>query len=178
MEETKKEKKLKPVVFVSGKYDYNTSSPTREIMLLKAMTITKDPNKLRELIGVKSVADVYRTLDKMSIRKEYHSALARKGITFDYIVGHIKQEIDNATKAKDKFTGLGMLLKSMGLDKYEDVTTNNVGWEDALLKITKEKETEGKIIEVEDYKVAEPLMPEHIRIKKEQQKEETRQLYE
>lgn len=177
MEETTK-KKLKPVIFVSGKYDYNTSSPSKEIMLLKALTITKDPNKIRELIGVKSVADVYRTLDKMSIRKEYHGALARKGITFDYIVGNIKKEIDNATKAKDKFTGLGMLLKSMGLDKYEDITTSNVGWEDALMQLSKAKESEGKIIEVEDYKVSEPEMPEHIRIKKEQQNAESRTLYE
>lgn len=177
MEETTK-KKLKPVIFVSGKYNYNTSSPSKEIMLLKALTITKDPNKIRELIGVKSVADVYRTLDKMSIRKEYHGALARKGITFDYIVGNIKKEIDNADKTKDRLTGLGMLLKSMGLDKYEDVTTSNVGWEDALMQLAKSKESEGKIIEVEDYKVAEPVMPEHIRIKKEQQNAESKTLYE
>ncbi len=34
--------KLKPVVFVQGKYAYNGDNKTQQIMLLKALQITQD----------------------------------------------------------------------------------------------------------------------------------------
>ena len=43
-------KKLKPVIFVQGKYGYNAQNTTQQIMLLKALTITQDPKKLRDLM--------------------------------------------------------------------------------------------------------------------------------
>jgi len=169
--------KLKPVVFVQGKYAYNNQNTTQQIMLLKALQITQDPKKLKELIGVKTVAEVYRTLDKMAMRKEYHSSLAKNGITFDYVVKGIKSEIDSADKASDRLAGLNMILKSIGLDKYEETAVSGGSWEDTLLKIKAEAEEKGGEIKLIEYEVAEPVMPEHIRLAKEKANKEAGQIY-
>ena len=41
--------KLKPVVFVKGEYGYTAQNTTQQIMLLRALKITQDPKKLREI---------------------------------------------------------------------------------------------------------------------------------
>lgn len=170
--------KLKPVIFVQGKYAYNSQNTTQQIMLLNALKITQDPKKLKELIGVKTVAEVYRTLDKIQMRKEYHGALVKAGITFDYVVGGIKKEIDGADKSSDRLAGLNMILKSIGLDKYEESTTGGGSWEEALLKINSDSEGTGSPIKVAEYEVVAPEMPEHIRIAKEKANKESKGLYE
>ncbi|MFA5696173.1 MAG: hypothetical protein WC917_01770 [Bacilli bacterium] len=169
--------KLKPVVFVQGKYAYNAQNTTQQIMLLKALQITQDPKKLKELIGVKTVADVYRTLDKIAMRKEYHAALAKTGITFDYVVKGIKTEIDTADKASDRLAGLNMILKSIGLDKYDETSVGGGSWEDTLLKIKAEEEEKGELPKVVEYEVIEPEMPAHIKAAKDKANKESGQLY-
>jgi hypothetical protein len=77
--------RLKPVIYTTNTYVSGAKNDIQQKMLLKALQITQDPKKLREMIGVKTVAEVYRTLDKMSMRKEYHNALAKSGISFDFI---------------------------------------------------------------------------------------------
>ena len=172
-------KKLKPVVFVQGRYDFNNQNTTQQIMLLNALKVTQDPKKLKELIGVKTVAEVYRTLDKIAMRKEYHAALAKNGITFDYIVENVKSEIDHAEKSSDRLAGLNMLLKSIGLDKYEETAIGGGSWEEALLAIKREKDEKGeKKTTIVEYEVVEPPMPEHIRVAKEKANKEATGLYE
>lgn len=167
--------KLKPVIFVQGRYNYNAQNTTQQLMLLRALKITQDPKKLRELIGVKTVAEVYRTLDKIAMRKEYHAALAEKGLTFSYIVGGIKKEIEGADKASDRLAGLKIILQSIGLDKYEETSIAGGGWEDILLNIKNNSEKkEKKVIE---YEVVVPKIPDHIRIAKEKANEESKGLY-
>ena len=170
--------KLKPVIFVQGKYGYNAENTTQQIMLLRALRITQDPKKLRELIGVKTVADVYRTLDKIAMRKEYHAALAKHGLTFDYVVENIKDVIDSADKDSDKLEGLKILLKSVGMDKYEETATGGGNWEEALLKISEEARTGIGPKKIIEYEVVEPKMPDHIRIAKEKANKEAKGLYE
>ena len=170
--------KLKPVIFVKGQYAYNSQNTAQQLMLLKALKITQDPKKLRELIGVHTVADVYRTLDKIAMRKEYHSALAKAGITFDYIVSGIKTEIETAEKSSDRLAGLNMILKSIGLASYEETALGGGGWEDALLKIKEEAGDKGEVLTPIEYKVVEPQMPEHIRLAKEKANKESSGLYE
>lgn len=170
---------LKPVIFVQGRYAYNHQNTTQQIMLLKALRVTQDPKKLRELIGVRTVADVYRTLDKIAMRKEYHGALAKLGITFDYVVGNIKKEIDTAEKSSDRLAGLNMILKSIGLDKYEETAIGGGSWEEALLKLA-ENNRESQIlpIEIKEYEVIEPKMPEELRLAKEKANKKAKGLYE
>jgi hypothetical protein len=172
------EPKLKPVIFVQGKYAYNNQNTAQQIMLLKALQITQDPKKLKELIGVRTVAEVFRTLDKIVMRKEYHSALAKLGITFDYVAKNIKKEIDTAEKASDRLAGLNMILKSIGLDKYEETAVSGHGWEDVLLKITQDSKEEKSQLTAPEYEVVEPAVPEHVRLAKEKSIQETKRLYE
>jgi hypothetical protein len=172
---------LKPVVFVQGKYAYNAQNTTQQLMLLKALQITQDPKKLREMIGVKTVAEVYRTLDKIQMRKEYHDALAKSGLTFDYAAKTMKGAIDNSFKSSDKLKGISIFLKSIGLDKYEETSSGGGNWEDALLKLHKDSDDEGPqtlISKIPEYKVIEPPMPEHIRIAKEKANKAAKGLYE
>lgn len=169
--------KLKPVIFVQGKYAYNNQNTTQQIMLLKALRITQDPKKLKDLIGVRTVAEVYRTLDKIAMRKEYHGALAKSGITFDYVVKGIKKEIDEADKSSDRLTALNMILKSIGLDSYKESSIGGGSWEDALLKIKNDEEESGEIPKILEYEVIEPTMPEHIRLAKEKANKESKGLY-
>lgn len=166
--------KLKPVVFVQGRYAYNHQNTTQQMMLLKALTITQDPKKLKELIGVKTVAAVYRTLDKIAMRKEYHSALAKHGLSFDYIANNLKVIIDESRKDSDKLEGIKILLKSIGLDKYEETAIGGGNWEEVLLKIS---DNEQKISNVKKYEVIEPPMPEHIRKAKEKANQESKSIY-
>jgi len=171
--------KLKPVVFVQGEYAYNAQDTSKQIMLLKALKVTQDPNKLRELIGVRAVADVYRTLDKIAMRKEYHSALARLGISFDYIVKNIKSEIDGGEKASDRLTALKMLLQSLGMDKYDETAIGGGGWEDVLQELREKKEKNGKEDQpsLKEYKVEVPEMPESVKKAKEEANKDSKELY-
>jgi len=172
------EKKLKSVVFVQGRYAFNHQNTTQQIMLLKALQITQDPKKLRDLIGVKTVADVYRTLDKIAMRKEYHGALAKSGITFDYVVENVKKVIDRAAKDSDKLAGLNMILKSIGLDRYEETAIGIGGWEEALLKLNAINEEKKEPPVAVEYEVIEPETPADIKAAKEKANKETRGLYE
>ena len=62
--------KLKPIVYSSNAFKSGHQNTAQQMFLLKALKITQDPKKLREMIGVKSVAQVYQTLDKLAMRKE------------------------------------------------------------------------------------------------------------
>ncbi len=79
-------KKLKPVIFIEGDNSFYRENRFAQNLLLKALSSgVTDPQELRKVAGLKSVADVYRTLDKMAIRKEYHAALAEQGMTLEFI---------------------------------------------------------------------------------------------
>lgn len=178
MQNNQQEKKLKPVTFISGRYQHNAQNTSQQIMLLNALKITQDPNKLRQMIGVKTVADVFRTLDKMSMRKEYHKALDKHGISFDYVVDRLKKEIDAPIgKAGDRIKALNMLMKSVGIDKYEDSGISGGSWEDALLKAGA-PDSQEEIKEIEDYEVKVPELPESLREIKEKEKKVGKSLYE
>ena len=174
--------KLKPVTFVSTKYNKHHQNTTQQIMLLSALKITQDPKKLKEMIGVRTVAEVFRTLDKMALRKEYHSALEKSGIDFGFIVDGIKTECLEADKSADRLKGYQILLKSMGMDKYDDNKTEGGGsWEDALQKVIDANKIDGETVsdkdESGDYKVIQPVMPESVKVRKELEVKEGKGLY-
>lgn len=93
------------------------------------------PLKLKEIIGAKTVAEVYRTLDKLTIRREFHDALTKAGITFEFLIEGIKREAIGGDKSMDRLKAYEMLLKTLGLDKYDDINTGTTSsWEERLLK--------------------------------------------
>jgi hypothetical protein len=165
--------KLKPVTLVSTKYPGGKENLNQQVLLLNALKTTQDPEKLRQMIGVKTVAEVFKTLDKLSLRKEYQKALADSGVDFDFIVRGIKAECLAGEKSSDRLKGYQILLKSLGQDSYEDTKGDGgSGWEDALQKVIKEKEKSSKkaikapVVELEDYEVVEPELPNSVRERK------------
>jgi len=170
--------KLKPITIVNAKYSKYSQNTAQQIFLLKALKVTNDPKKLAQMIGVKKVADVYRTLDKMVLRKEFHKALYDSGIDFGYIVNGLKIEAATAEKSADRIKVYQTLLKSLGMDKYDDVGDGGSQWEDTLVKKMEqdkkdklENKDKPKEISsgVEEYEVVMPEVPESVRAR---QKEE------
>ena len=139
MKKTTQNKGLKPVIF-RGPYNWHAKNEFAQNVLLKALSdgIT-DINELKKLSGMKSAAQVYRTFDKMSIRKEYHQALSNANISLDYIVKGIKDLCDNAEKDDTKLKAYQTLLKSVGLDKYETQEADDDTWEDAAIVTGKQR---------------------------------------
>ena len=164
---------LKPVTLVSTKYPGEKDNLKQQVTLLSALKVTQDPEKLRQMIGVKTVAEVFKTLDKLSLRKEYQKALVDSGVDFNFIVNGIKAECLAGEKSSDRLKGYQILLKSLGQDSYDDTKGDGgSGWEDALQKVIKEKERSSKkaipapIAAEEDYEVIQPKLPESVRAKK------------
>jgi hypothetical protein len=175
--------KLRPVVYTNNYFKRGAQNTAQQMFLLKALQVTQDPQKLRQMMGVKTVAEVYRTLDKLAMRKEYHSALARAGISFDFIVSGIKQIALTGFKDGDKLKAYQTLLKSVGLEKYDSESAGSSGtWEEELLKsieAQKDKKTGvQKTDALEKYDVKFPEIPESARKAREEEAEMTSSIYE
>lgn len=140
--------------------EYNTQK-----RIYNALQATGDPMKLKEIIGAKTVAEVYRTLDKLTIRREFHDALTKAGITFEFLIEGIKREAIGGDKSMDRLKAYEMLLKTLGLDKYDDVNTSATSsWEERLLTAIKGHES---VLEedvtpagIADYTVIAPQVPQ------------------
>jgi len=174
-------KKLKPIVFVQSDSDFYRENFFKQNLLLKALTITTDPHKLKKMAHLRTVADVYRTLDKLALRKEYHEALSRKGISFDYLVQGFKDIIENG-KDREKLGALQSLLKSVGMDIYRETEeSGEKDWEQLLLAAAeKEMKDGGKNLETIDgeYEVIQPVVPEEERRRIEEEGKMSEGLYE
>ena len=175
-----KKTKLRPIVYTSSYFKSGYQNTTQQMFLLKALQVTQDPKKLKEMIGVKSVAEVYRTLDKLAMRKEYHEALSRNGISFDYIVSGIKQIADGGFKDQDKLKAFQTLLKSVGMEKYDEASVASTGtWEEALLKkIEEEKKVPLELDKLPVYEVTLPVVPESVKKSQTEEEEMTSSIYE
>lgn len=129
-------KGLSPAYFANSQYSHNSPNYYAQNLLLKAMAggVT-DPKELARITGMRSAAEVFRTLDKMVIRKEFHQALAVNGIDLNFIVNGIKDLAVGAEKDETRLHAFQTLLKSLGLDKYEKESDEGKGWEEAILQI-------------------------------------------
>jgi hypothetical protein len=174
----------KTVVHIHSPSFNNRKDPSKsdlaQRLLLKAISegIT-DMRELQKITGMRVAADVYRTLDKMALRREYHAALSRCGIDFDYLVGGIKDLCDNSDNAKIKLKGYEVLLRSLGLDKYDKAEDTGKSWEETIISIveknSKDKKEEDKKLELndgsDDYEVNIPAIPKDEAEKKAVEKE-------
>ena len=186
-ESTKKpKKKLKPVIFEKGEYrNHYRNNPIQQKKLLKAISVSDDPKEWRQMIGAKTMAEVYRTLDKLAIRKEYHEALARQGIDFDIIIHGIKDIAMNAVKDDTRLKGWQTILKSLGVDKYEVAAESSKDWEKLILEASDDKKQLEKGKSDEDvkkslegeYEIIEPEMPNFIKDMKKEEQELGKELY-
>lgn len=175
----------RPVVFVGGGSQGNSSfyseNTYAQNLLLKALSqgIT-DPNELRKVSGLNRIADVYRSLDKLAIRKEYHAALVANNVDLDFITKGLKDLAENGTD-KIRLGSFNTLLKSIGLDKYEKQEETGKSWEEEIIKASKVKDDiiDGEVVgeDIEDYKVTAPKVPESQRIRQVEEKKLGRELY-
>ena len=172
--------RLKPIVYSTDTFTSGSQNTTQQMLLLKALQVTQDPKKLREMIGVKTVAEVYRTLDKIAMRKEYHEALARNGISFDYIVGGLKNIAETGFKDSDKLKAYQTLLKSVGMDTYKEAAGTSGTWEEELLKrIDDAKASQvAELAAPAKYEVKQPVVPDAVKKAQEEEREMTSSLYE
>ena len=161
--------RLLPVIYLNSDKRQTTHEPERAkcLFLLKALRVTQDPKRLAQMMGVKRVAEVYRTLDKLAMRKEYHGALSRAGIDFDYIVRGFKDAADHAPKYADRVTALKAILKSVGMDEYKETESGGGGgWEEVLAqKIEETKQLQaGPVALGQDYEVIAPPVPPGVKM--------------
>jgi hypothetical protein len=174
--------KLRPIVYTSTHFKGGYQNTAQQMLLLKALQVTQDPKKLREMIGVKTVAQVYQTLDKLVMRKEYHQTLAKLGISFDFIAGGIKNIALSADKDDTKLKAYQTLLKSVGMDTYKEESSSISGtWEEVLLKkIEEEKKLPGDIDKtlIQRYNVNVPKIPESVRLSQGEEDETMSSIYE
>ena len=181
IEENKNKTRLRPVVYTRNTFKRTSQNTSQQLFLLKALQVTQDPKKLREILAVKTVAEVYRTLDKLVMRKEYHEALARLGISFDFIAGGIKKIAEDGYKDSDKLNAYKVLLKSVGLEKYDSESTGMSGtWEELLLKKIEEDKSNNvskKHGQIQPYEVEQPIIPESARIAQEEERDVTSTIY-
>lgn len=179
------EKKLKPVIFVEGDNNFYRKNEFAQNLLLKAVSKgVTDPKELRKIAGLRSVADVYRTLDKMAIRKEYHQALSRAGMTLDYVVGEIKNIIQKTDSEPTKLKALQTVLKSIGLEKYDKQEEAGKTWEESILKAVEAEKKEKDALAIEtkenddgDYEVDAPDVPDNAKKTIEEEKKLADELY-
>ncbi len=175
--------KLKPVIYTTNYRTSGSQNDAQQKFLLKALQVTQDPKELRKMIGVRTVAEVYRTLDKMGMRKEYHKALAKMGISFEFMVKGIKDIAVNAYKDGDKLKAYQTLLRSTGMDKYEDSTGGGEGsWEEILVKKIEEEKAAKEIgatsiSSIPVYEVKQPELPDSVKKSQEEEDEMTSSLY-
>jgi len=160
--------KLLPVVFLSDKDSSTRHKDERSkcLFLLKALRVTQDPKQLAAMMGIKRVAEVYRTLDKLAMRREYHEALVQHGIDFSYIVRQFKDVVENG-KNSEKLIALKTLLKSVGMDEYKESSgVADGGWEEILnQKVEKMKSMKAEIVDgTLDYDVEIPQTPPDVRL--------------
>ena len=176
-----KEKKYKPVTFVKGEIGYYRNNVYQQNLLLKAMQVTDNPKELRKAIGVKAVADVIRTLDKMTMRKEYHEALSDNGVSLDFIINGIKGIAQTSDKDATRLKAYQTLLRSIGLERYEEVEDKGKGWEEMLVEMQQKKLKQGDVdvveAEFEEYEVTAPPLPKSVQKRMEEEKRLGKELY-
>jgi hypothetical protein len=167
--------KLKPVTLVSTKYTKRNKRPNHQSILLNTLTISKDPEKMQQIMNVQKVAGAIKTLDKIVLRKQYHEALHQDEVDFKFIVKGIKKECEQGDKSSDRLKGYQILLRSLGMDSYDDSKDESTAnWEDALQKVIKEKKLQKAISAPEEvidqeYEVIQPKVPDSVKSKKQEE---------
>ena len=170
--------KLKPIVFTRSNNKNYSKNLFQQNLLLKALTYTTDLKELKEIAKFHTEAEVLRTLDKLSIRKEYHNALVKNKLDLDYLVSGIKKICDEGGSDKVKLNALQTILKSLGLEKYDTLETQGKNWEEILLQIYEKEKVEKNTTIEGDYDVITPEMPEEERKKRESDREIEKSIYE
>lgn len=174
-----KNKKLPLIIFDTGGRKNSVLTPNfqKQNLLLKGMLMNAgDVKQAAKYAGIRTMAEAFRTLDQLSLRKSFYESLDSHDITLDYIVKHIKDLVEGADLDSVKLKALQVLLKTLGLDNYSDEEKGSKGWEDTLIKALQVKEA--NTIETQAYEVKIPKMPESEVEKRNKENKLGKELYE
>ena len=175
MQENVNEENLKPIVFIEGekmKYRQNTHMQT---LLIKALSEgVTDVKELKQIVGANTAAEVYQTLDKLALRREYHKALAEGGVTMDKIIGNMKRIAFESDSDATQLKAMQTILRSVGLEKYEKEEDAGKNWEETIVKLSEEKKLEDA---QQAYEVDQPTIPESVKARREEEKKLSQDLY-
>lgn len=148
------------------------TSKIQENMALKAFTETDDLEEIKQIAQLHSKNQAIRTLDKLAHRQEYHEALARHGLGLDSIVGKLRDLIYASESEKIQLGAIQTLMKSIGIDKYDDIGHEGKSWEELLLDIHKEQsKLEERPEVVAEYEVEIPETPDKYKKMREEENE-------
>jgi hypothetical protein len=146
-------------------------------LLLKGMVITGNMDKAADMAGIKTAVELYRTLDRLALRKGYHKALSDEGIDLQWIVQRIKGHADGPS-GQVSMQALRMLLTSLGLNQYSVEEEGQKNWEDTLLKISNEYDAKQLPAPTASYTVNVPKEPEKNKQMRSKEQQIGKELYE
>lgn len=134
-------------------YDDDTSrgapiktSTKKQDRLLQGIVI--HPDNLRaaaRFAGIHTMADAYRTLDRLSLRKDYQMGLASHGVNLDFIISELKSLALAADLDSTRVKVLQIFLKSLGLDSYGKEEEGVQGWEKTLTSAVSKQQQQPKL---------------------------------
>lgn len=153
----------------------------KQNLLLKGMMIhAGDLKQASKYAGIKTMAEAYRTLDRLAIRKGYYEALDRHDISLDFIVQGIKDVAVNGSLDSVRLKAFQVLLKTLGLETYGKDEEGGKGWEEIVAKAVKDKESATDKLPVpgDKYVVNVPKVPEDESLKRKHETDLGRELYE
>lgn len=167
----------KTTVFISGAYEHTKENVSQNLMLLKAMGVAKDPKKFQQIIRARAAVAVFQTMDKIALRREWHNALEKAGLGFDTIVEVLKNEMIHGKRGNDRINAAKIVLKSLGLEKYEDASIQGGSWEDEILRAADNATSDDRKNNSE-YVVKVPQIPESVKKQRKEQNDLGKSLYE
>ena len=146
-------------------------------LLLKGMMLYGEEKKAAELAGIKTAVELYRTFDRIQLRKGYHQALDDEQIDFNFIASRIKKFAD-CNDPKAALPALRMLLASLGLNRYDVSEEGSKNWEDILLEVSQKYESKQLNSGAKRYEVNAPAKPLLVAEMEKQETELGKELYE
>lgn len=150
----------------------------KQNLLLKGLMLKPTLEGAMKYAGIKSAAEAYTILDRLAMRKEYHEALARYGVDFDFIVSGLKNLAQDAKVDGVKLNSFRLFLQSLGLATYEKEESGGKGWEELVARaITAEKEAATKQLPSTQYPVKVPEKPTFVRKNQQMEKDLAKNLY-
>jgi hypothetical protein len=124
-----------------------------------------DPEDLKKMASIRSSAELFVTMDKLAMRKEYHAALAKHGLSIDALVAGIAEHAFDMRDRKMAFEAKKFILKTLSLDRFANESTGAKGWQDLVLEKAMQAKDEMKALPPPDglYEVEEPEVPSDMR---------------
>jgi len=131
----------KPLIIFNDTTDSRGASykdnTRQQNLLLKGMLLTSSFVSAANYAGIKRKVDLYRTWDRLTLRKDFHLALETEGVDMSFLVRGLKDQAENSLKDSVRLGAYQTFLKALGLDKYEVAEEKSQGWEEALKTLDK-----------------------------------------